>query len=228
MSKYIDMHCHWPTDIPSEYDGVVINATDTSQWPEIVARTRAAATVWGAIGIHPACAAAASGAWPENMQQILRANPHLMVGEIGLDKNQPGADAQIDLFARQLNIAHEFSRTTQIHCVGMWDILLHILGRMPRRIIMHAFGGSADIMHTIGQRHDAYFSFSPRVMDTKYKRMRECAAVVPLQRILTESDGMAGTRGADIVNEIAQLRALPADELADIIYENSQKVLNNG
>lgn len=231
MHKYIDAHCHLPCEIPLKCSGAVINAVKAAEWPGIQVCAAINANTWGAIGIHPQFVATANEAWATQMRNMLRKNPSLMVGEIGLDKNYPSIAAQIDIFARQLDIAAEFNRVAHIHCVGMWDVMLTQLGNARQRVVMHSFGGSVDVMRQILRTHDAYISFSPRVLDEKFRRMRECAATAPADKILVESDGACGDGAAAlprIVEEIATLRHTDTNELADTIYNNTQRMLQHG
>ncbi len=218
MSNYIDAHCHIKSPVLSPGQ-CIINASQISEWDEIITQ---AATFPAAIGIHPWYIDDLPTDWVARLEQKLADNPNLMVGEIGLDRMRANFDRQIEIFTRQMEIAVRFNRTACIHCVRAWDVMLGILGRMrslPPAIIMHGYRANTEITHALGVYGMIYYSFS---------RVVPAAGLVPQNRILIETDGTRGINLGDLVTQMAALRGIDMAQLADIIYHNTQRVMNHG
>ena len=222
--KYTDAHCHIFTAPADNVAAQVCNATTTADWQKLTPmaddRTRVC------IGIHPWHIDSAVPDWAEQMRKILSSNPQIMVGEIGIDKYHPDIDRQIEFFAQQIEIAIEMNRPVQLHCVGAWDKVLHILkGHRPHiPIIAHAFGGNAKIMLMLSE-YNTYFSYVAR-----NGRINDTAGVAPLDQILVESDSDTSATQTEILTtatrEIAKLRECDAHELNEQINKNFTGVIN--
>ena len=160
MQKYIDAHCHILSNsaIASAADcGVgrfVVNSARRADWDTVVKMTNDA-RFYGAIGIHPWFVSGLNGDCIDEMIELLTRNPHLMVGEIGLDKNHPDMPTQETFFRRQLQIAHDMGRVAHIHCVGCWGKCMEILraSELPPSMVFHGFSASPELI---------IFSFSSR------------------------------------------------------------------
>lgn len=235
MTRYFDAHCHLsdtpelPFD-PSKFAGVICNATNVSQWHDIVTMTRARPNVFGAIGIHPWEIDTANSDWADILYRTLAATPGLMVGEIGLDKNYPDIPTQQHVFRQHLNIASRLSRIVHIHCVGAWDCMfatLNSLEKLPPAILFHGYSGGAPQIKMLSERYNAYFSYGPRALRGG---VRSVARIIntPRSRLLTESDSCTPDIVIDVTNKIADILNLDTGHLADIICQNSQRMLANG
>ena len=235
--KYIDAHCHILSDAQMDTArarGVgrfVVNATRPGDW-NIVADLARRDDVAGAIGVHPWFVSDLSDNWDAELINALVSHPRLMVGEIGLDKNRPDFDTQKTVFCRGLQIAHDLNRVAHIHCVGVWGRMMDILRGvdLPTAMVFHAFSGAPELVAELVDM-GAYFSFGANVADTRYAKMRAAVCAVPISRILVESDApdvaMPNTV-PDTVAEIARLRGCDAEQLAEIIYDNTTGLLNDG
>ena len=234
--KYIDAHCHILSDAQKHkamscgVGALIINATQPAQWKTVAELARKESCVYGAIGVHPWYVADLPDGWDFELINALVANPGLMVGEIGLDKNRPDFETQESVFCRQLQIAHDLSRVAHIHCVGAWGRMMDILRgvELPPAMVLHAFSGSPELVRELVGM-GVYFSFGNAIADEKHVKMRASVTAVPENRILVESDAhdcaMPDTI-PDTVAEIAHLRGKGVAETANIIYENTMGLLN--
>ena len=237
MMKYADAHSHILSDAEitrAAACGVghfIVNATRPADWGAVV-ETAARENISGAIGVHPWYVSEVSDAWDSELINTLVAHPDLMVGEIGLDKNHPNIELQESLFRRQLQIAHDVHRAAHIHCVGAWGKMLDILRgcELPPAIVLHAFSGSAELVPEL-VKMGAYFSFGTAVADERRTRLRSAVATAPVARILVESDAPDAAMPDIIpatVAKIAQIRGVDTAQMADIIYNNTMGLLNDG
>lgn len=226
MQKYIDAHCHYVTPVPDgAVCGFIYNSARPCDWSVAVDATRVNGGA-GAIGVHPWHVDELSCALLDQMAQLLRANPELMVGEIGLDASRGDIDAQMPVFVQQFELAREFGRVAHIHCVRAWDKILHIFAtqKMPPAVVLHGFRGTPEIVSAIMRHANAYFSFgaNPGV----------AARAIDPDRILVESDAASISVARGIlprtVAQIADLVGCTAQTMAETIYNNTQRMIKNG
>ena len=233
--KYIDAHCHILSDAQMRDAAAcgmgrfIVNATQPSDWNKVIELAQRG-DVFGAIGVHPWFIANLAHDWDVDLIEILTANPNLMVGEIGLDKNHDDTDAQLSLFRRQIQIAHNLGRVANIHVVGTWGKMMDVLRGtdLPPIMVFHAFSGAPELIPEL-VKMNAFLSFGSAVCDTRRAQLRLSVAAVPESRILVESDapdGAAPCTIPDTVSEIARIRGVAPERMAEIIYKNTMRILN--
>ena len=240
MPKYIDAHCHLTNnatlgDILTRTTkmniiGAINNAAKFSDWPDIIEISKRFHGVYGAIGIHPWYISDVPDNWSDVMQDLLLQNPQIQIGEIGLDKKHPNTDTQINFFVQQLQIAHNLGRGISVHIIGMWNELFEFLktyeNKLPKYIILHSYNGPIQNMNKISEKYNLYFSFSPR--NLKSKKFAQYLTKLPVTRILAESDADKPDLVVNVVDGMAKILNLEHENLADIIYNNTIRILNNG
>ena len=236
MPKYIDAHCHILSDEnlkPATACGVgrfIVNATAPSDWNKIVETANHDNCIIGAIGVHPWYIDDLSDDWDIRLGEILSTKPNLMVGEIGLDKKHADMEKQIAVFKRQLEIAHDLGRVVHIHCVGAWGKMMDVLRetQLPPVMLFHCFSGTPEMVSEL-VKMNAYFSFGAGICDEKHKTMRDAVVAVPENRILAESDAqgvLIPDTVPNVVLEIAKLRGVAPEQMAETIYKNTLEMLN--
>ena len=210
--------------------------------------------VVASAGIHPQ---EAHRATPEMIEQLrtLAADPLVVaIGEIGLDYyhlDNPAPDVQQSAFVAQLVIAREVRKPILIHvrtselatpqarerfgtADAMGDLFRLIEEHWtPHNIggVMHCFSGTADE----AQRSldlGFHISFAGNITYAKYPFIREAAAVVPLERMLVETDSpflapqpYRGERNEPARTRVtaefvAQLRGVDVETIADSTTRN--------
>ena len=105
-------------------------------------------------GVHPWWIDAGSAFEINALKKVLEDDLVAGVGEIGLDFSQgkPDRDQQIEVFEEQLNLARDLMRPVSIHCVRAWGPLIAVLKSivpLPAGGIVHAFGGSIEVMREL-------------------------------------------------------------------------------
>lgn len=240
MPKYIDAHCHLTNNTALSgilahatkinVIGAINNASKFSDWNNVIEISEKNHDIVGAIGIHPWYISDVPDNWSDVMQDLLLQNPQIQIGEIGLDKKHPNTDTQIHFFVQQLQIAHNLQRGIFVHCVGMWDKLFEFLktyeNKLPKYIILHSYNGPIQNMNKISEKYNLYFSFSPR--NLKSKKFAQYLTKLPVTRILAESDADKPDLVVNVVDGMAKILNLEHENLADIIYNNTIRILNNG
>ncbi len=146
-------------------------------------------TVRAVIGLHPH----ESTDPVEAIYEILASkSPHIAgVGECGIDlfyEHSPRA-AQREAFAKQIGFAHSFGLPLVIHARDAWDDLFDVLSTegVPTETVLHCFtGGPVEAERCL--ESGMTISFSGIVTFPKAPELREAAALVPLDRLLVETD----------------------------------------
>ncbi len=228
--KIIDAHSHIDY-ITHQYQndvvGTVCCTIDEFQWDILIDMISHSDKIYGAFGVHPWRVNFVDLDFDLRLESLLKTNRDFMVGEIGLDKNKPDMDKQIDVFVRQFDIAVKLKRSVFIHCVGAWDKILHILKQYNKSdlpiIVFHAFNASDDILkHLLMHYDNVYFSYGKNAIYGKNCRI----AQIPIDKILVESDGNRDVVLCDIVNKISEIKN--DVNASSVIYDNTQKVIKNG
>jgi TatD DNase family protein len=169
--------------------------------PESVRWTADAVTrfpqMLGGLAVHPNDAAklAARGEYEAAFAEVAalaRGERIRVVGETGLDyfrTGPEGKDDQIKAFRDHIALAKELGLVLQIHDRDAHADVLEVLQRdgAPDRTVFHCFSGDAE-MAGICKDLGYYVSFAGTVTFSNAHALREAAAVVPLDRILLETD----------------------------------------
>jgi TatD DNase family protein len=206
-----------------------------------------------ALGIHPLCTPRAAEEDLARLDEALAAHaadPRLVaVGEIGLDFFVPGLDAarQECFYRDQLAMAARHGLPVILHVRRSADQLLKHLRRFQVRGIAHAFNGSQQQAHEF-VRLGFKLGFGGVVTYERAQQVRRLAVELPLDAIVLETDSPdipphwlyktaaerdAGqTQGRNepgelprIAAALAQLRAIPVEELASATSRNALDAL---
>jgi TatD DNase family protein len=203
--RWIDDHCHLGWDVNEEVDAgevdtmvaearaagierLVTVGTDALRSAEAVrAAARHPGVVWATVGLHPH--EARNGL--DGIVELLDDNGVVAVGECGLDYHYDHSprQAQRDMFAAQIALAHERDLALVIHTREAWDDTFAVLDAagVPPRTVFHCFTGGVDEARSCLDR-GGYLSFSGIVTFGSADDVRAAAAMCPLERLLVETD----------------------------------------
>lgn len=201
-----DAHCHLQylslqpvleeTFALSGISGWIVNGTHPDDWSEVADLARRDTRIIPAFGWHPWHITHADIDWEwDRLRALLNELPKAQVGEIGVDRWKQGLDGrlQVDVLAKQLEIAAEFNRPATIHCLKAWGLLEEAWQRAtahPEIVLLHAFNGSSETAKSWLKR-GAYFSYSTYFLNERKQTTRDVFADLPLDRILVETDAPA-------------------------------------
>jgi TatD DNase family protein len=152
-----------------------------------IAAAEAHNDVWATVGLHPHDAKDGFDDLPDPRQH----ERVVGIGECGLDffYSHSPHDVQKDTFARQIAWAKELDLALVIHTRGAWPETFDVLDAegIPERTIIHCFTGGPDEAKACLDR-GCYISISGIVTFKKADDVRAAVAVVPLDRLLVETD----------------------------------------
>jgi TatD DNase family protein len=148
-------------------------------WPHISAT----------VGVHPHDASKARPETFERLRELLARGNVVGLGEIGLDYHYDFSprEVQLEVFARQLEIARDAGKPVIIHTREAWEETLRALGSGPHRGIFHCFSGGPEEAAQVLEL-GFHISFAGVVTFPKAVRIQEAARIVPLDRLLVETD----------------------------------------
>jgi len=150
--------------------------------------------IYTAIGTHPHDARLYDDAAELRTELLVKSSPKVIAwGEIGLDfhyDNSP-RDVQKAVFARQLNAAQRCDLPVIIHTreaeAETIEILKSEYASSKRRGVFHCFSGS-EMLARQALELGFIISFSGIITFKKAQELREVARIVPLDRLLVETD----------------------------------------
>ena len=198
--------------------------------------------IYASVGVHPHEARHFTDFHAEKILHLAQHPKVVAVGEIGLDYyyDHSVRDVQKQVLIRQLELARELKLPIIIHCRDAWEDLRAIVEAhwMPTGLggILHCFTGSLDDARAF-LAWGFMISLAGNLTFKKAENLREVARVIPLERLLTETDcpylapvpyrgkrnEPAYVRG--ITQELARLRNLPEEKLARQVLENFEKLV---
>ncbi|MBI5231204.1 MAG: TatD family hydrolase [Coriobacteriales bacterium] len=147
------------------------------------------------VGVHPHNARHWSPLLEERLRAIVASDDRVIgLGELGLDYHyeHSSREDQRAMFARQLELAHEFGLPVTVHLREAHDEGLGILddaGVPTAGAIIHCFTEDAETAERfLALGDNVYVSFAGPVTFKKAEQIRDAARVVPLDRLLSETD----------------------------------------
>jgi len=176
----------------------VINIATTVESNEKVAELAAKNDyLWAAVGVHPTEITpdllTELPKLTDNLKKLISNNPKIVaIGEVGLDYHRPegkaSADSQKVVLRQFLTFALEQNLPVIFHCRDAYGDLITMLADYPDlRGVIHCFTGSAEeAKRFLGL--GLLISFTATITYAANDHQRQAAAVVPLERILLETD----------------------------------------
>ena len=155
--------------------------------------------IWASVGIHPHEASLANQAADAQMLQWARHPRVIAWGEIGLDYFYDHSPREIQkaVFRRQMELARNAKLPIIIHCrpsdnsENAWDDCLQMIAEHWTSSalggILHCFTGSVEHARRALDM-DFMISFAGNVTFPKAQSIRDAAQMVPLDRMLIETD----------------------------------------
>lgn len=208
---FIDSHCHIDGEqFDGDRDDVVQRARGagvaamlnigtgdphSDDFRRAVAVADAYDNVYASVGVHPHDAKLYDDAAEQHLTELIKSSDKVIAwGEIGLDYyyDHSPRDVQVNVFRRQIQTARSLGLPIIIHSRDADDETVAILteecaGSDFRGGIMHCFGGTPQMAESLMQI-GFLISFAGNITFKKAENLRESARVVPLEKLLIETD----------------------------------------
>ncbi len=208
---FVDSHCHIDGEqFDADRDEVVKRANDAGvkmmltvgtgnpHDGEIERAVKCAEkyeNVFASVGVHPHDAKFYNNNAETRLITLAENSSKVIAwGEIGLDYfyGHSPREIQREVFVRQIRVAQKLNLPIIIHSREADDETVEILteecsGKDFRGGIMHCFGGSAQMADDL-MKIGFLISFAGNVTFKKAENLREAARIVPLDKLLIETD----------------------------------------
>jgi TatD DNase family protein len=203
--ELIDTHCHLTfEELAGDVDSVVERSraagvtswitvgTDTQQNRKAIELAGKFKNMYAAVGIHPHEARNVTAEAIAELKKLAQNENVVAIGETGLDFHYDFSkhEDQRRLFAQHLKIAAELNLPVIVHCREAFDDTMEILERHGcgvKRAVFHCFSGSAEQAKIVLDK-GFYISFTGVVTFKNAEAIREAAEIVPLDRLMLETD----------------------------------------
>jgi len=201
----IDTHAHLAFEpLLSDIDNVLNRSIDAgvTAWitvgtdPEENRKSIALAekyeNLYAALGIHPHYAKDVTADDLTQLERLANHEKVVAIGETGLDfhYNFSEQPAQKELFRKHLALAAKLNLPVVIHSREAFEDTVQVLeqhGGGIKKVVFHCFTGTADQAKVILDK-GWYISFTGVVTFKHTEHVREAAKLVPLERMMLETD----------------------------------------
>lgn len=195
--------------------------------------------VYGMLGVHPSEAKDWDDMLIEKIREYAKSDKIVAIGEIGLDYywDKSFNDIQKEVFIKQIKLANELNLPISIHDreahKDTFDILKEF--NAGSAVVMHCFSGSVEFAREC-IKEGWYIALGGVVTFKNAVKTKDVAKDIPLDRLLLETDAPYLTpvpyRGKEnqpayvkfAAQEIANLRGITFEEIADITTSNAKTV----
>jgi TatD DNase family protein len=247
--KYVDVHIHLSNAIYHDRIEAILRESEDAQVVSIVSSAedyqtsletlrisqKYPARIYAAIGIHPNNTQLLTESELDKTIQLIEENRLniVAIGEIGLDRRIPETEIdenQISILNVLLQAAENLGLPVIIHSRGAASEVLEILPSYNiSKVMLHWYSGSLDLIPKIIGRGYS-LSVGPSILYAKY--LQDIVIKVPLEKILTETDGPVSYRGPfkgrltspsfipEIVNFVHDITRKDLEEISTQIFRN--------
>ena len=209
--RIIDSHCHIDGEkFEEDRDEVIQNALDAGvvamlnvgtgspekdSFEKTVELAEENDPIYAAVGIHPHDAIEYNKTVEERLVKLTASSEKVLAwGEIGLDfyYDHSPRDIQRRVFRRQIHVARDLDLPIIIHSRDADEDTTEILIKECshkgfRGGVMHCFGGSPNMAKAL-MKIGFLISFAGNITFRKADNLRKAAGVVPLEKLLVETD----------------------------------------
>lgn len=194
---------------------------------------------YAAVGVHPQSANEYDNKIEDELKELTKFNKTVAIGEIGLDYHYDDIDKEIQLntFENQLILAQKLNLPVIIHSRDATEDTLNLLKKYKPKGVVHCFSGSAETANEI-IKLGMYIGFTGVITFKNARRAIESAKVIPLNRLLVETDcpymapvPFRGNRCdssmlSETITKLAEIKEISPQQIADITNLNAKNLFN--
>lgn len=240
--NFIDTHFHldlWEstTEIVSNIENHEIYTIAVTNTPSVFDYTYRAVLnrkyVKAALGLHPELISERHGELPE-FERLFDKTRY--IGEVGLDYSNNDVDnhkLQRKIFSKIVELCRlNKGKILTVHSRRAEKDVIEIIGSdFPGRVILHWYSGS---LRELNQAVKSGFFFSVNSAMCKSNAGRKIIENIPLDRLLTESDGpfvkdqlipCSPMSISQIVDALSELKGITSEQMKRQVYLNMHKLL---
>lgn len=217
---------------------VIIPSVEEKTLERIIEISNSYENVFGMVGIFPCEAKTYTDEIENKLYKLAQNKKVVAVGEVGLDYywDKSFNDIQQDVFRKQIRLANKLNLPLVVHDREAHKDTFDILKEENKgsKVLFHCFSGSVEFMKEC-VKEGWYIALGGVVTFKNAVKMKDVAKEVPLEKLLLETDSPYLTpvpfRGKPnkpayvkyVAEEIAKIRELPFDEIAEITTKNAEE-----
>ena len=246
---FCDTHCHLFKEYYEDINAVLKNATfnqvnrminagcDAKSNQEVL-ETLKYNEVYGALGIHPEDVLNYQEEDIKFMEENLKQEKVIAIGEIGLDYHygKENREEQLKLFERQLALAEKYQMPVVVHSREATEDTIELLKKYNLKGVIHSFSGSLEVA-TIYIKMGFLLGING-VITFKNCHLKDVIKEIDVHNLVLETDSPYLTpvpyRGEknepshilDIAEFVSQVKGIPLEELARITNENIKRTFD--
>ncbi len=254
--ELIDTHAHLTfPELEENIDAVVARSidagvtswitvgTDRDQIRKVLALIPKHDNMYAALGFHPHEAKDVTSGDLEFLKESAKHEKVVAIGETGLDFHYDHSprEVQKDIFRKHLEIASEMNLPVVVHTRQAFEESMAILdeftGRL-KKVVIHCYSGTAEQTKLILDR-GYYISFTGIVTFKKTDGVREAAKIIPLDRLMIETDcpfispePVRNTRPCEpamlihTAKKLAEVKEMDLEDFAEAVTATSKQFFN--
>lgn len=196
--------------------------------------------MYATAGVSPNDIENLSTDYLEQIEKIAQEEKVVAIGEIGLDYywNKENKEEQKEIFIKQIELANKLDLPIVIHTreaiMDTIDILKNKI-KCKNKGVFHCCPLNPELIKE-ALKLGFYISLAGPVTFKNSKNAKEVVELVPLERILIETDSpylspepVRGKRNDSrnvrhIAEKIAEIKGIPAEKIAKQTYENAKRI----
>lgn len=247
---YVDSHAHINYDMYEDLDEVINTATENNVMKvvncsedlktslDIIDLHKKYSNLYPAVGIHPQNVDKSNIGDIDKLEQIIKNENVVALGEIGLDYyySRDNREKQILFFEKQLELSKKYDLPVIIHCRNATDDLLRILKKSDVKGVIHCFSGSVETARELIKL--GYYLGVGGILTFKNSKLVDVIRSIPIEYILLETDSPFLTPEPFrkyknepkyipiIAEKLAQLKEIDVNEVMKITTNNANSVFD--
>lgn len=253
----VDTHCHlhfseytqdretvFQRSWESGIEALILVGCDAEDSSQAMALAQSVPNAFFSAGFHPHEASRWNLQKKQKLEELSRDPKCVAVGEVGLDyyRNLSPKEDQRRVFIEMLTLAKSRELPLIIHCRQAADEMVSLLkeqGPFPSSGVMHCFSGDSKYLEDC-LKLGFYVSFAGNLTFANAEELRERAAEVPIERLLTETDSpyltpapFRGTRNepcriAHTIAKLAEIQRKSPEEMSKVTAGNARRLFRLG
>ena len=252
---YFDTHAHYDSgafnadrfeilgSMPDAKVGLIVNpGCDLESSKTAIGLAERFNFVYAAVGWHPEDIDKLTDKAFAELERLAEHPKCLAIGEIGLDYywDDTHKAEQKELFKKQIELAIRLNKPVIVHDrEAHGDSLEIVRDYSELRGVFHCFSGSVEMAVELLKR-GWYLGFDGPITYKNARKAIEVLEFCPLDKIVIETDSPyltpvpnRGKRNDSrqlefVVNKIAEIKGINADEVENITFENGKKLFGIG
>ena len=247
---YVDSHAHINYDMYEDLDEVINTATENNVMKVVncsedlktsldsIDLHKKYSNLYPAVGIHPQNVDKSNIGDINKLEQIIKNENVVALGEIGLDYyySRDNREKQILFFEKQLELSKKYDLPVIIHCRNATDDLLRILKKSDVKGVIHCFSGSVETARELIKL--GYYLGVGGILTFKNSKLVDVIKSIPIEYILLETDSPFLTPEPFrkyknepkyipiIAEKLAQLKEIDVNEVMKITTNNANSVFD--